>query len=237
MTVLMGNRLELPRCPHCGIAAPNLVRLAVQATQPANGGHASIWAVFICQSCGSFVSARADRMFAEMRLAIATVQNPLIPLHAEVVYPNDARIADELPEQARTYFQQAVDSLHAPDAAVMVAASAVDAMLKDRGLLKGTLNSRIDQAVAAGWLTQGMAEWAHQVRLDANDPRHADLANPHHDFASAERAVDFVRALGEVLFVLPARVTRGLKAASAAAADPSPEASARHPAQVTLRRP
>lgn len=96
----------------------------------------------------------------------------------------------------------------------MLAASAVDAMLKAKGLERGTLNARIDEAATRGIITSEMARWAHQVRLDANDPRHADEKAPPHDQASAQRVVDFALALADVLFVMPSRVTRGIKAAS-----------------------
>jgi hypothetical protein len=91
----------------------------------------------------------------------------------------------------------------------MLAASAVDSMLKEKGLLNDTLNARIKQAADTHLITRDMAAWAHDVRLDANEPRHADTKRPHHTLESAERAVEFALALGEVLFVLPARVLRG----------------------------
>jgi hypothetical protein len=56
-----------------------------------------------------------------------------------------------------------------------------------------------------------MAKWAHQVRLDANDQRHADEAAPLPTTAEAERCFKFAMALAEVFFVLPSRVTRGIE--------------------------
>ena len=55
-----------------------------------------------------------------------------------------------------------------------------------------------------------MAKWAHEVRLDANEPRHAEEEVSLPDEADARKCVDFVLALGQFLFVLPARVQRGL---------------------------
>ncbi len=101
----------------------------------------------------------------------------------------------------------------------MLAASAVDAMLKQKKYLKGSLNSRIDQAKKDGLITEDMATWAHRVRLDANDQRHADeeATLPEHD--DAKRSIEFALALGEIMFVLPARVTAGIEAADPNAAD------------------
>ncbi|MBL6458629.1 DUF4145 domain-containing protein [Belnapia sp. T6] len=132
----------------------------------------------------------------------------------EHVYPDQQRFDDEIPERARNYLTQARDSLHAPDGSVMLAASSVDAMLKSIGLTAGSLYSRIERAKTEGRITPDMADWAHQVRLDANDPRHADLNDPHHTQASARLALDFATAFAEILFVLPARVTRGRNAAA-----------------------
>ena len=92
-----------------------------------------------------------------------------------------------------------------------MSASAIDAMLKNRGLTKGTLYERIDLAAEQHLITTDMAKWAHQVRLDANDQRHADEAAPLPTTPDAERCFAFAVALAEVLFVLPARVTRGIE--------------------------
>lgn len=82
-------------------------------------------------------------------------------------------------------------------------------MLKERGLIDGKLYPRIDKAAADHIITADMAAWAHEVRLDANAQRHADLevALPTEDDAS--RSVEFAIALAEYLFVLPGRVAKG----------------------------
>lgn len=169
------------------------------------------WGLYQCGSCGGAVLAKSNPHPNNVNgIVNVTIFNDL-PI--QDVFPKEISVELELPERARRYLQQALDTIHSPDACVMVAASAVDAMLKEKGLEKGSLYDRIEQAKSNGLITVDMATWAHQVRLDANDPRHADLNDPHHDEASAHRAVDFVRALGEFLFVLPQRVTRGLREA------------------------
>jgi hypothetical protein len=98
----------------------------------------------------------------------------------------------------------------------MLTASAVDAMLKSKGYKEGSLNTRIDAAAAAHLITSEMAAWAHEVRLDANDQRHADessaLPTPH----DAAKCIEFANALAQFLFVLPTRVARGRKGDGAA---------------------
>jgi hypothetical protein len=91
----------------------------------------------------------------------------------------------------------------------MLTASSVDAMLKEKGYKTGSLYARIEHAVKDHLITQEMAEWAHEVRLDANDERHADASSSLPGEPDALRAIEFAQALAEFLFVLPARIARG----------------------------
>ena len=93
----------------------------------------------------------------------------------------------------------------------MLSASSVDAMLKVKGYKDGSLYQRIKDASAGHIITEDMATWAHQVRLAANDQRHADESAQFPTTQEAQRSLDFAMALAEILFVLPARVTRGLQ--------------------------
>jgi hypothetical protein len=94
-----------------------------------------------------------------------------------------------------------------------MAGSAVDAMLKQLGYIEGSLYARIDKAVAEHKLTKNMGDWAHEVRLGSNRPRHADKDRPHVSSEEAEQSVEFAEALGYFLFVLTTRIERGTKAA------------------------
>lgn len=131
-------------------------------------------------------------------------------------FPNRATLADAIPDRARRYLEQARESLHAPAGAVMLAASAVDAMLKHRGLKDGSLYARIEAAVEEHLITVEMSQWAHAVRLDANDQRHADDNAQLPGTDDATRSIEFATALADILFVLPARITTGLGSAGAA---------------------
>lgn len=93
----------------------------------------------------------------------------------------------------------------------MLAASSIDAMLKNKSYKEGSLYSRINKAAEDHLITSEMAKWAHNVRLDANEPRHADEAASLPSADDARRSIDFAIALGEFLFVLPSKVSRGLK--------------------------
>ena len=173
---------------------PNLTRLWEGKTADFAGESRGVWRVYLCQRCGGLITAAApdyDETVTEM-------------------YPAATDIDLAIPDRARTYLQQALNSLHSAAGAVMLAASAVDAMLKSRGFKDGTLYSRIDQAAANHLITPDMAAWAHEVRLDANDQRHADESAALPTAADAKRCVEFALALGQFMFVLPARIQRGL---------------------------
>jgi predicted membrane chloride channel (bestrophin family) len=93
----------------------------------------------------------------------------------------------------------------------MLAASAVDSMLKAKGYVEGTLYTRIDKAANDHVITPDMAAWAHAVRLDANDQRHADNAAALPTEQDAKKVLDFAATLAQIMFVLPSRVARGLQ--------------------------
>lgn len=194
-----GQSLNAPRCPHCNVAKPNLQNAFSLSTNDDNGDNPRAWRAYTCRNCGGVV------------LAVA----PLIDVHnwdaksITEIWPAPQVVHTSIPERARTFLEQAIASIHAPAGAVLLTGSAVDAMLKAKGLKEGNLYSRIEKAAAENLITAEMASWAHEVRLDANDQRHADEDAALPNEAEAGKATDFAMALAQFLFVLPARVARG----------------------------
>lgn len=195
----LSQNLLLNRCPHCSIANPNLFKQHAMDTRDYQGQNRRWWYIYTCGRCGGVVSASAPDQERE------------ITAH----FPSSKTVRDDIPERPRTFLQQALESLHAPSGAVMLAASAVDAMLKAKGYTEGSLYARIETAAKDYVITSDKAKWAHYVRLDANDQRHADTAASLPTKEDASRAVDFATALAESMFVLPARVQRGIREAHA----------------------
>jgi hypothetical protein len=196
MPLVLRTQFDLPRCPHCGVDAPNLICLH-HIDLKDYAGEKKLWVIYGCARCTGVVSAVAERFDRQ----------------ADAWFPRGRYISEDIPDRPRQYLQQALDSISTPAGAVMLSASAVDAMLKAKELVEGTLYKRIDKAKEMHLITPGMAQWAHDVRLDANDERHADTHASLPTRADAERCVDFALALAELLFVLPARVQRGISAA------------------------
>ncbi|MBT1156313.1 DUF4145 domain-containing protein [Aminobacter anthyllidis] len=194
--------INVRRCPHCSIADPLLSLVwhsDENGLQRTDGQNRKGWSVFACRTCGSLVTAQSYGQ--DWKGA------------AYEIFPDEKHAHEDIPPIARRFLQQAYETLHAPDAAAVMAGSAVDSMLKAKGYSDGSLYQRIDKALADNILTKGMADWAHSVRLGSNRPRHADENKPHTSWEEAQQAVDFAEGLGTFLFVLTARIERGIKAA------------------------
>lgn len=194
MPKLLQTQLALTRCPHCNVDTPTLAFTTEFQTTDYTNSRKRFWRFYRCARCGGVVTAAA----------------PGHALEVTELYPSGAEIDAAVPGRAREYLDQALNSLSSPAGAVMLAASAVDAMLKAKNLVDGSLYSRIDRAAADHLITRDMALWAHEVRLDANDQRHADDTSPLPTTDGAKRTVDFALALAQFMFVLPARIQRGI---------------------------
>jgi len=194
-SVRLHGQLEVERCPHCSVDKPTLGARNAFSTTTHSNENERFWMVYVCVRCGGVVTAWAQEKGGVVRK----------------IFPHVTKVEASIPSPAKEYLQQALDTLHSPAGSVMLSASAVEAMLKARGYKakKDTLNERIDKAAEAHEITPEMKAWAHEIRLDSNEPRHADEEAPLPDDEDARKCVEFALALAELLFVLPARVQRG----------------------------
>ncbi|MDP6714134.1 MAG: DUF4145 domain-containing protein [SAR202 cluster bacterium] len=195
---MMLNRLDIERCPNCGVNRPDVSAVNSGTTKDFQNENEQFWKIYSCRRCGGII------------LALSQEENGAIVR----MYPELDVINDKIPERARAYLKQALDSISAPAASIIVAASSVDSMLKAKGYKTGSLDSRIKKAAEDHLLTDEMKRWAEQVKVDANYQRHADDSEPLPDQRDAELVIEFAQALGEFLFVLPDRVTRGVQNSS-----------------------
>ena len=196
-----GATLQLSRCPHCNIAKPALNRLSGYETTNDRGNDPRFWGVYQCAICGGVTMAVAAMLVSD--------KGRSVPLEITDIWPSPQTVHASIPDRARAFLDQAIASIHAPAGAVMLTASAVDSMLKDKSLTEGSLFKRIDEAAGTHLITAEMAAWAHEVRLDANDQRHTDENGALPAEADARKALEFAMALAQFLYVLPARVARG----------------------------
>ncbi|MDZ4307249.1 DUF4145 domain-containing protein [Allopontixanthobacter sp.] len=192
------------RCPQCGVATPLLEKVDkchLHYVDSYTYGNEYWYFTASCSRCKNhvlFYGAKERDSGREEPKELSIIRS----------FPNLEKAAEELPQKAAKFLQQALESKHAPDGALMLAASAIDAMLKDKGFKAGTLYQRIQKAHKDGLLTMDMEAWAHEMRLSANEPRHADDEFDGATTEDAEQILAFAKALGQYLYVLPAQVKR-----------------------------
>jgi hypothetical protein len=208
-----GDLTGIGRCPHCQVANPQMKQLwqtphPVHPKDSPNVGH--VWAVYQCTTCSQMTLVKCKPSIrADIR------KNwPALNLQVADIFPTHAAVQAEIPGPANRYLVQAHETLQSPDASAVMSASAIDAMLKDKGFGKGSLYERIDAAVTAHVLTEGMGKWAHAVRLEANNVRHADASNPHLTQPQAKQVLEFATALGDFIYVLTAKIEKGAENAA-----------------------
>lgn len=194
----LDNQLILDRCPHCGIDKPNLSKVGSQIeTSSYNNTVRRRWNNYSCARCGGLVIACCDHSSGTSEIT--------------EMYPVNTTIDDAIPGRAKEYLSQSINSIHSPSGSIMLSASSVDAMLKAKNYREGSLYSRIDKAAEDHLITAEMAQWAHHVRLEANEERHADDNYIMPNEQDASRVLDFTLALAEFLFVLPSKVAKGIE--------------------------
>ena len=171
------NVLLLKRCPRCGVDTPSAPSVHKFDTAQFDGGNARYRKVYVCSRCGGAILAGTEQRYGH--------DGPVTEM-----YPEQQVLShDSIPKRAQAYLSQASESVHAPAGSVILSASAVDAMLKEKGYKDGSLYSRINKAAEDHLITKEMAKWAHDVRLDANDQRHSDDAVPLPGVEDAKRSV------------------------------------------------
>ncbi|MCL6706689.1 DUF4145 domain-containing protein [Pseudomonas sp. R2.Fl] len=200
----------LDRCPQCNVAKP-LLDLKWSETTITSHGFGIHWEAYECSSCNKITLAEGLEAPTDEYGRIRR-NGPGVVIR--VIYPSVKKVDENLPEDAQRYLKQAMETSFAPDASIVMAASAVDAMLKGKSYKEGSLYARIDKAVSDHVLTEGMAQWAHKVRLEANAVRHADEEARVPTADDARKVVEFASALGDFLYVFTARVTEGIKEAT-----------------------
>jgi hypothetical protein len=116
--------------------------------------------------------------------------------------------SENWPSTVQRYWTQAHESLKVEnwDAAAIMARSAVQFALREKGAVKGTLYSEIEDLASKGILQPIMKDWSHEVRAMANDSAHPDLQAPPTDPQDARDVVQFLDFLLTYLYDLPKHI-------------------------------
>ena len=118
------------------------------------------------------------------------------------------RYPEHWPEAVGRYWLQAKSNIRDEnwDAAAVMARSALQIALRDKGASGNNLKQEIDDLAKKGILPQIMREWSNCVRELGNDSAHP---NPLQDSTNAQDARDIVSFLDfllEYLYTLPYRI-------------------------------
>ena len=190
------KHLRLDRCPWCDVAKPKLSATSNPGYSKTGGNFS--WLMYQCSSCGQCVLGHYPTGSPQLLSA---------------AYPPQKKsISEDIPSSVRRFLSQAVEITLQPDACIMACNSAIDAMLKEKKYVEETLHVRIAKAVQNNIITEDMMAWVNHVRLESNDSRHADTKSAAPTTEEAEQCLEFAMVLADILFVLPARVTKGKEA-------------------------
>jgi len=130
----------------------------------------------------------------------------------EQIWPEQQTLSEGIPARARKALSEALKTMDiSPSSSIFSCDRAVNFMLDAKGIPLNrdqSLHEKIEEAAAKQIVIPDMKTWANQIRLAANRERHPvfDDATPD----EAHQCVEFALALAQNLFVLPARIKRGL---------------------------
>lgn len=179
--------LDLERCPHCCVAKPKVSQTSSFETESEDKQTLRFWGIYICHHCGGVITASSN------------AENG----HIHEMFPNDIAFEDYIPPEAKAFLKQAVDSLHAPCGAILLAARAIDIMIADKGLKRGKLYTRLKSAAENNFISEEMASWGQEVQLDPIFRLDAKSDSKLPDEKDARNTVNFALALAECLFLQP----------------------------------
>ena len=115
----LGKQLILDSCPHCGRANPVLTRVsAFIETEDHARTNKRWWCMYKCTTCGYTITAGGYKQ-----------SNNATQTGIRWIYPSTPTISESIPDKAREFLRQAQNTFHAPTGAIMLCASAIDAML------------------------------------------------------------------------------------------------------------
>lgn len=116
----------------------------------------------------------------------------------------------DVPEQIAAAADEAHQclSIGAHRGAVALARAVVEATAKDHGILKGTLEKKIEQMGAQGIISVAMKDAADEIRFAGNEVAHGDLAEDPISKQDAEEVLDLMDAILTRVYQEPEQVAR-----------------------------
>jgi hypothetical protein len=199
-----GNKLEPWRitCAFC-LEKGNFALAFHGEKRKPNSGKKLNFDLYQCTNCMSFV---------HVLWSAQEFPSSMQGLYAYHVLPwpiGKAIPSENWPSAVQRYWTQAHESLRVGnwDAAVVMARSALQFTMRDKGATKGTLYAEIEDLANKGTLHPLMKEWSHEVRELGNDSAHPDPQAPPTDPENARDIVQFLDLLLGYLYDLPKHIS------------------------------
>ncbi len=197
-----GETLDIHRieCPFCNERGKFETVFHAVKRKP-NSRKALNFDTLKCANCAGFVHV----------LWSAAEYGGSITLHDFHVLPWPLHVPDPpeyWPPEVRRCWQQAHRSLphESWDAAAVMARTALQAALRDKGAEGNNLKEEIKNLASTGVLPPLMSEWSDEVRLLGNDATHPDGESQGAGAADARDVVKFLDYLLQYLYDLPKSV-------------------------------
>jgi hypothetical protein len=193
-----GDKLEVWRitCAFCGEKGNFALAFHEQKKKP-NSGKKLNFDVYRCANCAGFVHVFwSAAEFAHGMHGLYNFNVLPWPLNAK------REPSENWPEGVNRFWIQAHDSLKNEnwDAANLMARSALQFVVREKGSKEGNLKVQINDLASKEVLHPLMQEWAHEVRLLANESAHPEAPQPPP--VTPQDARDIVNFLDYLLFYL-----------------------------------
>ncbi len=198
-----GNTLEVWRltCPFCEEEG-NFALAGHAEKQKANSKKKLNFELYQCRNCMAYVQVFWSA-------AEHSIGNPLYDFMVLPWPLGKAKPSENWPPNVQNYWVQAHESLGIKgwDAAAVMARSAVQVAMRDRGAVGKDLYSEIEDLATKGNLPPLMKEWSHEVRELGNDSAHPKPKTPPTTPEDARDIVQFLDSLLLYLYDFPKRVS------------------------------
>jgi hypothetical protein len=199
---ILGETLALYRieCAFCGERG-KFERVFHAEKKKPNSRKTLNFDTFRCASCAAFVQVVWS---ASEHLS----SHPLHQFRAQPWPLGTPDAPDYWPSEVRRCWKQAHNSLQGEswDAAAVMARTAMQAALRERGAKGPNLKAEIANLAERGELPPLMREWSDEVRELGNDATHPDASSDGTEPADARDVVEFLDYLLEYLYDLPKRI-------------------------------
>lgn len=198
---LDGNQMEVWRlqCPFCGEKG-NFGLAHHAEKKKANSSKKLNFDVYQCRNCVGYVHV----LWSANEFGYGIYEFRVLPWPIGKPEPSE-----NWPPEVQRYWTQAKDSLKNEnwDAAAVMARSALQIALRNKGAKGGNLKGEIEDLANKGVLHPLMKDWSTEVRELGNDSAHPKPSAPPTEPKDARDIVQFLDFLLMYLYDLPKKIS------------------------------